>query len=148
MCLSTTFYYFFELVLGSNRSRRDLNPRAGFPTYTLSRGASSASWVLLHSCQIVHAVLYLGFSILSNPIFNFFLTYLIIIYHSNNICLFLLHFTSISCVYLEKFFLFFIQLFMHLYYFVEDIIPEMPGFISISGITFIFHPLLRRSNYS
>ena len=25
------------------RSRRDLNPRAGFPTYTLSRGASSAS---------------------------------------------------------------------------------------------------------
>ena len=29
------------------RSRRDLNPRAGFPTYTLSRGASSASWVLL-----------------------------------------------------------------------------------------------------
>jgi len=25
------------------RRRRDLNPRAGFPTYTLSRGASSAS---------------------------------------------------------------------------------------------------------
>ena len=29
------------------RRRRDLNPRAGFPTYTLSRGASSASWVFL-----------------------------------------------------------------------------------------------------
>ena len=146
--MSTTFWnYFFEL-LGSNRSRRDLNPRAGFPTYTLSRGASSASWVLLHSCQIVHAVLYLGFSILSNPIFNFFLTYLITIYHFNNICLFLLHFTSISCVYLKKFFLFFIQLFMHLYYCEEDIIPEMPGFISISGITFICAPLLRSSNSS
>ena len=25
------------------RRKRDLNPRAGFPTYTLSRGASSAS---------------------------------------------------------------------------------------------------------
>jgi len=25
-----------------------LNPRASCPTYTLSRGASSASWVLLH----------------------------------------------------------------------------------------------------
>ena len=29
------------------RRKRDLNPRAGFPTYTLSRGASSASWVFL-----------------------------------------------------------------------------------------------------
>ena len=28
------------------RRKRDLNPRAGYPTYTLSRGASSASWVL------------------------------------------------------------------------------------------------------
>ena len=25
-----------------------MNPRAGHPTYTLSRGAPSASWVLLH----------------------------------------------------------------------------------------------------
>jgi hypothetical protein len=25
------------------RRRRDLNPRAGYPTYTLSRGASSAT---------------------------------------------------------------------------------------------------------
>ena len=30
------------------RRRRDLNPRAGYPTYTLSRGTSSASWVHLH----------------------------------------------------------------------------------------------------
>ena len=29
------------------RRKRDLNPRAGFPAYTLSRGASSASWVFL-----------------------------------------------------------------------------------------------------
>ncbi len=27
----------------NERRRRDLNPRAGHPTYTLSRGASSAS---------------------------------------------------------------------------------------------------------
>lgn len=37
------------LPIGSKRRKRDLNPRAGFPTYTLSRGASSASWVLLQS---------------------------------------------------------------------------------------------------
>ena len=37
-----------HLTKGPNiwRRRRDLNPRAGYPTYTLSRGASSASWVL------------------------------------------------------------------------------------------------------
>ena len=29
------------------RRRRDLNPRDGFPPYSLSRGAPSASWVLL-----------------------------------------------------------------------------------------------------
>ena len=37
-------FHFFE------RRKRDLNPRAGFPTYTLSRGASSASWVFLQVC--------------------------------------------------------------------------------------------------
>ena len=36
------------LPIGSKRRKRDLNPRAGCPTYTLSRGASSASWVFLH----------------------------------------------------------------------------------------------------
>ena len=30
------------------RRRRDSNSRAGYPTYTLSRGASSPTWVLLH----------------------------------------------------------------------------------------------------
>ena len=30
------------------RRRRDLNPRAAFATYALSRGTYSASWVLLH----------------------------------------------------------------------------------------------------
>ena len=29
------------------RRRRDLNPRCGFPHYSLSRGAPSATWVLL-----------------------------------------------------------------------------------------------------
>jgi len=29
--------------LAFKRRRRDLNPRAGYPTYTLSRGASSAT---------------------------------------------------------------------------------------------------------
>jgi hypothetical protein len=30
------------------RRRRDLNPRAAYTTYSLSRGAPSATWVLLH----------------------------------------------------------------------------------------------------
>ena len=34
-------------ILISWRRRRDLNPRADRSTYTLSRGASSATWVLL-----------------------------------------------------------------------------------------------------
>ena len=37
------------LYLWKKRRKRDLNPRAGCPTYTLSRGASSASWVFLQS---------------------------------------------------------------------------------------------------
>ena len=51
--LSTTFLNLFFTVFHSSfiwkkeRRKRDLNPRAGFPTYTLSRGASSASWVFL-----------------------------------------------------------------------------------------------------
>ena len=37
-------FYFFK-IQNFKRRRRDLNPRAGHPTYTLSRGTSSASWV-------------------------------------------------------------------------------------------------------
>ena len=37
------------------RRKRDLNPRAGFPAYTLSRGASSASWVFLR-IDIFHMI--------------------------------------------------------------------------------------------
>ena len=50
-CLSRTFLTFLKkfFLHKLKRRRRDLNPRAGFPTYTLSRGASSASWVLLQS---------------------------------------------------------------------------------------------------
>ena len=33
------------------RRRRDLNPRTGCPIYTLSRGASSATWVLPHKIK-------------------------------------------------------------------------------------------------
>ena len=35
-------FYFFK-IQNFKRRRRDLNPRAGHPTYTLSRGTSSAS---------------------------------------------------------------------------------------------------------
>ena len=38
---------------GIERRKRDLNPRAGCPTYTLSRGASSASWVFLRTCDSI-----------------------------------------------------------------------------------------------
>ena len=47
-CLSRTFSTKnIILFLAFKRRRRDLNPRAGYPTYTLSRGAYSASWVFL-----------------------------------------------------------------------------------------------------
>ena len=46
-CLSTTFFTFFQKFFAVERRWRDLNPRAGRPTYTLSRGASSATWVHL-----------------------------------------------------------------------------------------------------
>ena len=36
-------------LLVAKRRKRDLNPRAAWTTYTLSRGASSASWVFLHN---------------------------------------------------------------------------------------------------
>ena len=46
--MSSTFLKFFIFKIKNlKRRRRDLNPRAGHPTYTLSRGTSSASWVLL-----------------------------------------------------------------------------------------------------
>ena len=59
--LSSTFFkvfwFFFKPLIFTNfrienwqkweRRKRDLNPRAALATYTLSRGASSASWVFL-----------------------------------------------------------------------------------------------------
>ena len=48
-CLSITFLKFFRNYFQTKRRKRDSNPRAGCPTYTLSRGASSASWVFLLS---------------------------------------------------------------------------------------------------
>ena len=52
--LSRTFlfifcFFIFHKKQKIKRRRRDLNPRAGYPTYTLSRGTSSASWVLLQT---------------------------------------------------------------------------------------------------
>ena len=58
--LSTTFFnflnfLFFSVYSEKIRRRRDLNPRTAWTVYTLSRGASSATWVLL---QIqMHSVL-------------------------------------------------------------------------------------------
>ena len=49
--LSTSFFIFLKSLFFSKklRRRRDLNPRAALATYTLSRGTSSASWVLLQT---------------------------------------------------------------------------------------------------
>ena len=44
------FWTFYFVLFFKKRRKRDLNPRAGCPTYTLSRGASSASWVFLRIC--------------------------------------------------------------------------------------------------
>ena len=40
-----------------SRRWRDLNPRAGYPTYTLSRGTSSASWVHLHKMPTAEVII-------------------------------------------------------------------------------------------
>ena len=38
------------------RRKRDLNPRYGYPYYSLSRGAPSASWVFLHCLIIISQI--------------------------------------------------------------------------------------------
>ena len=65
------------------RRKRDLNPRAGHPTYTLSRGTSSASWVFLLTelycistvfiqlAPTVRGLLYKRFFFLSIPFYIF-----------------------------------------------------------------------------
>ena len=45
----------------SERRKRDLNPRAGYPTYTLSRGTSSATWVFLQSSLFDNMMLFDAF---------------------------------------------------------------------------------------
>ena len=70
------------------RRRRDLNPRAALTTYTLSRGTSSASWVLLQSpnyltnvklwsCAsfVAHLLLYLKDHFLSTSFLSFLFFY-------------------------------------------------------------------------
>ena len=49
LLVNNFFEVFFKSYFQTKRRKRDSNPRAGCPTYTLSRGASSASWVFLLS---------------------------------------------------------------------------------------------------
>ena len=79
------FFRFFINLRKFKRRRRDLNPRAALATYTLSRGTSSASRVLLQSpnnstmlnleCAFLtaHELLYLIFFFLSTVFSNFIL---------------------------------------------------------------------------
>ena len=53
--VNTKFYKFIKP--DAERRWRDLNPRAGRPTYTLSRGASSATWVHLLAWKFATKVL-------------------------------------------------------------------------------------------
>ena len=82
------FFDFFIFLKNQKRRRRDLNPRAALTTYTLSRGTSSASWVLLQSpnyltnvklwsCAsfIAHLLLYLKDYFLSTSFLSFFIFY-------------------------------------------------------------------------
>ena len=70
--LSCQEYFYTLYSLNKKRRRRDLNPRAGCPTYTLSRGASSASWVLLLICFCNALTLYKNIPLLVNYFFNIF----------------------------------------------------------------------------
>ena len=47
-CCQPLFLFFRMSFRKIKRRRGDLNPRIAFAIYTLSRGASSATWVLLH----------------------------------------------------------------------------------------------------
>ena len=79
------FFYFFEFFIlfkrfKKIRRRRDLNPRTARTVYTLSRGASSATWVLLqiHCIQFWIAFISDAFEIILyeftfvNAFFHFF----------------------------------------------------------------------------
>ena len=82
--MSTTFSKKIRTthIVNNKRRRRDLNPRAGFPTYTLSRGTSSATWVLHQSLNInylnvlrtyvTHCLFYKIFFVLSIVFLYFF----------------------------------------------------------------------------
>ena len=50
------FQNFLSFYFAVERRWRDLNPRAGRPTYTLSRGASSATWVHLLAWKLATKV--------------------------------------------------------------------------------------------
>ncbi len=62
---------FIKMTIIHWRRRRDLNPRAGFPTYTLSRGASSAnlstSPCTYKACQMLRITIFWRREWDSNP---------------------------------------------------------------------------------
>ena len=87
------FHKKYHFVLAFKRRRRDLNPRAGYPTYTLSRGASSATWVLLQMpkykmiCLVTHSwrmIYYTKTHSSCQPVFSIFLFFLTIIKNIRN----------------------------------------------------------------
>ena len=86
-------------LLVAKRRKRDLNPRAAWTTYTLSRGASSASWVFLQisiwmtsATNILLCIIFDASFIIQKPLgfvnaFYIILKYLCI-YHSIFVCFF------------------------------------------------------------
>ena len=86
LCQPLFWFFKFKILKNQKRRRRDLNPRAALTTYTLSRGTSSASWVLLQSpnyltnvklwsCAsfVAHLLLYLKDHFLSTSFLSFFI---------------------------------------------------------------------------
>ena len=128
--VNSFFIFFFRLlpeykknnIKKKKRRKRDLNPRAAQTTYTLSRGASSASWVFLHviffmilSLRLTHLLLY--WSVASLSITN--LKFLLLLYHH-----------------------FFITLLYHSSLTKLNLIP-LCGFISYSFLLFPLKSLIR-----
>ena len=89
LCQPLFWFFKFKILKNQKRRRRDLNPRAALTTYTLSRGTSSASWVLLQSpnyltnvklwsCAsfVAHLLLYLKDHFLSTSFLSFLFFYI------------------------------------------------------------------------
>ena len=84
--LFRSFFKLFWACLFNNpkRRKRDLNPRAALTTYTLSRGASSASWVFLLNLlyEVLRRISHSAFIIIfTNPPFVNIFFYFFIFSH-------------------------------------------------------------------